>query len=77
MKKLMFFDNTYYIAKWFIYIFLFSGRNELLGDALCLIASLINAIIMVAQDHIVKTRSIAEYLGMIGIFGLCLSSAQV
>jgi len=41
------------------------------------IAAVINAIIMVAGDHIVKTRSVTEYLGMIGIFGLCLSLAQV
>jgi len=54
-----------------------SGRNEILGDVLCAIAALINPIIMVAQDHIIKTRSITEYLGMIGIFGLCISSAQL
>ena len=53
------------------------GRNEILGDVLCLIAALANAIILVAMDHIVKTRTVVEYYGMIGIFGLCLSSVQM
>ncbi|XP_065907844.1 solute carrier family 35 member F2-like isoform X2 [Dysidea avara] len=33
--------------------------------------------ILVAQEHIIKTRSITEYLGMLGIFGICISSAQL
>ena len=57
--------------------FLLLGRNEILGDVLCLIAALANAIIMVAQDHIIKTRTVVEYLGMIGIFGFILSSVQM
>ena len=73
----MVFNIRIYSNRAFVYYILYSGRNELLGDTLCMVAALINAIIMVAQDHIVKTRSITEYLGMIGIFGLCISSAQV
>ena len=53
------------------------GRNEILGDLLCLIAAVLNSISLVAQEHIIKTRSITEYLGMLGIFGICISSAQL
>ena len=56
---------------------IYSGRNELLGDALCSIAAAVNGIIMVAEDHIIKTRSAVEFLGMIGIFGLLVSSVQM
>jgi len=56
------------------FIDIFYSQEE---TSYCLITELINAIIMVTQDHIVKTHSIAEYLRMIGIFGLSLSSAQV
>ena len=42
-----------------------------------MIAGIFNAVIMVAEDHIVKTRSIIEYLGMIGIIGVLISSIQM
>ena len=49
----------------------------MLGDVLCLVGAITNSVVMVAQEHIIKTRSITEYLGMIGLFGLCISSAQL
>ena len=58
-------------------LFLFTGRNEILGDLLCLIAAVTNATGLVAQEHIIKTRSVTEFLGMLGIFGICISSAQL
>jgi len=53
------------------------GRNEILGDLLCLMAAILNAISLVAQEHIIKTRSITEYLGMLGMFSMCVSAAQL
>ena len=58
-------------------LILYLGKNELLGDVLCLIAALFNGVIMVAEDHIVKCRTVVEYLGMLGIFGLITSSVQM
>ena len=53
------------------------GRNEVLGDALCVIGGLTNAIVFVIQEYMIKASSIREYLGMVGIVGVCLSSTQV
>ena len=57
--------------------FSLSGRNEVLGDALCVIGGLTNATVFVTQEHMIKTNSVQEFLAMLGIFGLCMSSAQV
>ena len=57
--------------------FSLSGRNEVLGDALCVMGGLTNATVFVTQEHMIKTSSVQEFLAMLGIFGLCLSSAQV
>ncbi|XP_065907271.1 solute carrier family 35 member F2-like isoform X1 [Dysidea avara] len=53
------------------------GRNEVLGDALCVIGGLTNAIVFVIMEYMIKASSIREYLGMVGIVGVCLSSTQV
>lgn len=53
-----------------------SGRNQLLGDMLCLGGALLFAVVSVAQDLVVKTLDWVEYLGMVGLFGSILSTVQ-
>ena len=48
-----------------------------MGDALCVIGGLTNAIVFVVQEHMIKASSVQEYLAMVGIFGVCLSATQV
>ncbi|KDR14203.1 Solute carrier family 35 member F1 [Zootermopsis nevadensis] len=52
------------------------GRNQLLGDMLCLGGALLFAVVSVAQDLVVKTLDWVEYLGMVGLFGSILSTVQ-
>ena len=62
----------------YCYIFPFCiGRNEILGDLLSLIGAAATSILVVSQEHLIKTGSVAEFLGMIGIFGVLVSSTQM
>jgi solute carrier family 35 protein F1/2 len=53
-----------------------AGKNQLLGDMLCLGGAVLFAIVSVAQDLLVKTLHWVEYLGMVGLFGSILSIVQ-
>ncbi|XP_029054538.1 solute carrier family 35 member F2 isoform X2 [Osmia lignaria lignaria] len=53
-----------------------TGKNQLVGDMLCLGGAVLFSITTVLQELIVKTVDIIEYLGMIGFFGTILCSMQ-
>lgn len=52
------------------------GKNQLVGDMLCLGGAVLFSITTVLQELAVKTVDIIEYLGMIGFFGTILSCMQ-
>lgn len=52
------------------------GKNQLVGDMLCLGGAVLFSITTVLQELTVKTVDIIEYLGMIGFFGTILCCAQ-
>ena len=54
-----------------------SGKNQLVGDMLCLGGAVLFSVITVLQELAVKTVDIIEYLGMIGFFGTILSCTQM
>lgn len=51
--------------------------SRLVGDALCLAGSIMYGVSNVAQEKIVKEKPIAEFLGMLGLFGFAFSCVQV
>ncbi|KAL2747951.1 solute carrier family 35 member F2-like isoform X2 [Vespula maculifrons] len=54
-----------------------TGKNQLVGDMLCLGGAVLFSITTVLQELAVKTVDIIEYLGMIGFFGTILSCLQM
>lgn len=52
------------------------GKNQLLGDMLCLGGAVLFAVVSVAQELVVKTLDWVEYLGIIGLLGSVLSIMQ-
>ncbi|KAF7989550.1 hypothetical protein HCN44_008224 [Aphidius gifuensis] len=54
-----------------------NGKNQLVGDMLCLGGAVLFSVTTVLQELAVKTVDIIEYLGMIGFFGTILSITQV
>ncbi|XP_076675550.1 solute carrier family 35 member F2 isoform X2 [Andrena cerasifolii] len=53
-----------------------TGKNQLVGDMLCLGGAVLFSVTTVLQELAVKTVDIIEYLGMIGFFGTLLCCAQ-
>ncbi|PSN45287.1 hypothetical protein C0J52_17533 [Blattella germanica] len=53
-----------------------TGKNQLLGDMLCLGGAIMFAVVTVVQELVVKTLDSVEYLGMIGLFGSLYSIIQ-
>ncbi|XP_014476909.1 PREDICTED: solute carrier family 35 member F2-like isoform X1 [Dinoponera quadriceps] len=53
------------------------GKNQLVGDMLCLGGAVLFSVTTVLQELAVKTVDIIEYLGMIGFFGTILSCMQI
>ena len=53
------------------------GSAKLLGDMLCLVGAILYAAGNVCQEYLVKSHSIVEYLGLIGIVGSFVSGAQL
>ncbi|XP_043253214.1 solute carrier family 35 member F2-like isoform X2 [Colletes gigas] len=53
-----------------------TGKNQLVGDMLCLGGAVLFSVTTVLQELAVKTVDIIEYLGMIGFFGMILSCLQ-
>ena len=51
-------------------------NNAVLGDILCLCGSFLYACSNVLQEKVVKTQNREEYLGMLGVYGSCISVAQ-
>ena len=54
----------------------FTGKNQLLGDLLCLGGAVLFAVVSVSQELVVKTLDWVEYLGMVGLFGSVISIVQ-
>ncbi|CAH2084557.1 unnamed protein product [Euphydryas editha] len=52
------------------------GKNQLVGDMLCLGGSLLYAVVTVLQEIMLKTHSCAEYLALLGFIGSVLSCSQ-
>ncbi|GBP28451.1 Solute carrier family 35 member F1 [Eumeta japonica] len=52
------------------------GKNQLVGDMLCLGGSLLFAIVTVLQEIALKNRSCPEYLAMLGFVGSVVSCTQ-
>lgn len=57
--------------------FVVPGKNQLVGDMLCLGGAVLFSVTTVLQELAVKTVDIIEYLGMIGFFGTILSCMQM
>ncbi|XP_017876802.1 solute carrier family 35 member F2-like isoform X2 [Ceratina calcarata] len=53
-----------------------TGKNQLVGDMLCLGGAVLFSITTVLQELAVKTVDIIEYLGMIGFYGTILCCMQ-
>lgn len=56
--------------------FKYPGKDRFLGDMLCLAGAFLYGVSNVAQEFVVKTFDIVEFLGMIGLFGSFVSGAQ-
>ncbi|CAL8097716.1 unnamed protein product [Orchesella dallaii] len=52
------------------------GSERLLGDLLCLSGAFLYGVSNVAQEFLVKTFDIVEFLGMIGLFGSAVTGMQ-
>ena len=53
------------------------GSAVWLGDMLCLIGAVLYAAGNVTQEYLVKSHTILEYLGFIGVVGSFVSGAQL
>ncbi|KAL1506417.1 hypothetical protein ABEB36_005786 [Hypothenemus hampei] len=53
------------------------GKNQLVGDMLCLGGAVLFAIVTVLQELSVKNTDIIEYLGLLGLFGSIISGLQM
>ncbi|XP_061636835.1 solute carrier family 35 member F2-like isoform X5 [Phyllopteryx taeniolatus] len=54
-----------------------SASNVLLGDGLVLLSGVLYGLSNVWQEYAVKNRSRLEFLGMLGLFGTIISTAQM
>lgn len=53
------------------------GKNQLVGDMLCLGGAVLFAIVTVLQELSVKNTDVVEYLGLLGLFGSIVSGVQM
>lgn len=53
------------------------GKNQLLGDMLCLGGAVLFAIVTVLQESSVRNTDVVEYLGLLGLFGSIISGVQM
>jgi solute carrier family 35 protein F1/2 len=51
--------------------------SKVVGDVMCLAGSVLYAVSNVVQESIVKKKPIAEFLGMLGVFGFGISVVQI
>ncbi|KAH0998925.1 hypothetical protein HUJ04_012854 [Dendroctonus ponderosae] len=63
------FDIKFYSADY--------GKNQLVGDMLCLGGAVLFAIVTVLQELSVKNTDIIEYLGLLGLFGSIICGLQM
>jgi len=63
---------SYGVQTWAV----FAGKNQLLGDLLCLGGAVLFAVVSVTQELVVKMLDWVEYLGMVGLFGSVISIVQ-
>lgn len=54
----------------------FTGKNQLVGDMLCLGGSLLYAMVTVLQEMMLKTHSCSDYMALLGLIGSVVSCAQ-
>lgn len=52
------------------------GNDRLIGDILCLCGAFLYGLSNVAQEFLVKTFDMVEFLGMIGVFGALITGVQ-
>lgn len=55
----------------------FVGKNQLVGDMLCLTGAVLFAIVTVLQELAIRHTDIVEYLGLLGLFGSIVSGIQM
>ncbi|KAF5301835.1 hypothetical protein FQA39_LY10620 [Lamprigera yunnana] len=55
----------------------FTGKNQLVGDMLCLGGAVLFAIVTVLQELAVKKTDVIEFLGLLGLFGSLVSGLQM
>ncbi|KAK9701014.1 Solute carrier family 35 [Popillia japonica] len=53
------------------------GKNQLVGDMLCLGGAVLFAIVTILQELSVKNTDVVEYLGLLGLFGSIVSGIQM
>lgn len=53
------------------------GSDPLLGDSITICATLLYAISNTTEEFLVKQYDRYEYLGMVGMFGMMVSSLQL
>lgn len=53
------------------------GKNQLVGDMLCLGGAVLFAIVTVLQELSIKYTDVVEYLGLLGLFGSVVSGIQM
>ncbi|KAI1728791.1 solute carrier family 35 domain-containing protein [Ditylenchus destructor] len=53
------------------------GSHRILGDILCLFATLLYGISNVSEEFLVKQNDRVEYLGLVGLFGAIISGIQL
>ncbi|GJQ86251.1 hypothetical protein Trydic_g8950 [Trypoxylus dichotomus] len=53
------------------------GKNQLVGDMLCLGGAVLFAIVTILQELSVKHTDVVEYLGLLGLFGSIVSGTQM
>lgn len=60
----------------YIDFFLFPGKNQLVGDMLCLAGSLLYALVTILQEMMLTNQSCSEYLALLGCIGGIVSCTQ-
>lgn len=60
-----------------VQIYFSSGKNQLMGDMLCLGGAVLLTVVTVLQELSVKTTDVVEYLGLLGLFGSIVSGGQM
>ncbi|XP_074602952.1 solute carrier family 35 member F2-like [Brevipalpus obovatus] len=53
------------------------AKDRFLGDMLCILGATLYGMSNVAQEYVIKSFSIVEFLGMIGLFGTIVNGVQL